>query len=176
MSPNSTEPITHPRPRRRRRRILISLAILAALAGMVAVGVRLYLRSESFNRYISAQIQEKLTEYGIRSEIGGFAFAWSSQTARLKDLKLYNGRTGQPLVTLREAEIQCEIRDLWAARLSREIAVKTVRLAGVDLHVEIDGKGATNFEGLRMAPSKSKIPVGPASKFLLSPGKYAIWS
>lgn len=156
MSPNSTEPITHPRPRRRRRRILISLAILAALAGMVAVGVGVYLRSESFNRYISAQIREKLTEYGIRSEIGGFAFAWSSQTARLKDLKLYNGQTGQPLVTLREAEIQCEIRDLWAPRLSREIAVRTVRLVGADLHVEIDGKGATNFEGLRMAPSKSK--------------------
>ncbi|MDX2033720.1 MAG: translocation/assembly module TamB domain-containing protein [Blastocatellia bacterium] len=156
MNPNSTEPITQSRPRRWPRRILVSILILAALLGMAVVGVRLYLRSESFNRYLSAQIQEKLTEYGIRSEIGGFAFAWSSQTARLKDLKLYNERTGQPLVTLREAEIECEIRDLWAARLSREIAVKAVRLAGLELRVEIDAAGVSNFEGLRMAPSTSK--------------------
>ncbi|MFN0087896.1 MAG: translocation/assembly module TamB domain-containing protein [Blastocatellia bacterium] len=135
---------------------------------MAAVGGWIYVRSEHFNRYISAKTQEKLAEYGIRSEIGGFALAWDARTARLKNLTLHNQRTGQLLATVREVEIECEIRDLWAPRLSREIAVKAVRLAGVDLRVEIDAKGATNFDGLRITPATSKALTFDTSAMVTS--------
>ena len=45
------------------------------------------------------EIKKKLTEFGLRSEIGNFGFAWDSETARLKNLKVYNQQTGQLIAT-----------------------------------------------------------------------------
>jgi outer membrane protein assembly complex protein YaeT len=138
------------------KRVAIATLCLLLLAAIAAVGVWFYLRSAAFNRYVSEQIEAKLPEYGLRGEIGGFGITLDENRARLKDLKLHNQQTGQLIATLRGAEIVFRIPDLYALKLSREVVIEKIALDGLELHVELDERGRTNFDGLHVAPATQK--------------------
>lgn len=161
-----------PTPPRRRwvtpKRLLIAFAILLALAGLLLLGGLAYLRSENFNRLVVEQIQSSLEEYGLRGEVGGTEISLRQQTARLKDLKIFNEQTGQPIATLKRVELIAEIRDPYALRLSREIVLKKINLEGIDIFVEIDEQGRSNFEGLRTPPPVARRFTVDFSQFLAS--------
>ncbi|MEP7340052.1 MAG: translocation/assembly module TamB domain-containing protein [Acidobacteriota bacterium] len=146
---------TPPRPRRRKW-FFIALLSLLLLIGGVVLSAWLWLRSDSFNRYVAGEIKTKLTEYGLRGEIGSFGFAWNSQTAHLKDLKIYNQQTGQLIASVKNLELKTNISDLYAIKLSREITLRELALDGVEVFVDIDEQGKTNLEGVHNAPSKSQ--------------------
>jgi outer membrane protein assembly complex protein YaeT len=148
------------------KRLLIAFAILVALAGLLLLGGLAYLRSENFNHLVVDQIQKTLKEYGLHGEIGGTEISLRHQTARLKDFKIFNERTGQPIATLKRAELIAEIREPYAFRLSREIVLKKVNLDGIDLSVEIDEQGRSNFEGLRTPPPVERRFTVDFSQFL----------
>ncbi|MCI0392617.1 MAG: translocation/assembly module TamB domain-containing protein [Acidobacteria bacterium] len=150
-------------PRRRRltaKRILITLAVLVLFVALLGLAGGIYIRSENFNRYLIGEINAKLKEYGLRGEIGGTEFSLRGQTARLRDFKIYNDLTGRPIASIKRVELIAEIREPYAIRLSREIALKKLNLEGVELHIEIDERGQTNFEGLRNVPAtKTAIEI-----------------
>src|SRR5436190_18706078 len=108
---------TPPRPTRRRKWFFIALLGLLLLIGVGVLSAWLWLRSDSFNRYVAGEIKTKLNEYGLRGEIGSFGFAWSSQTAQLKDLKIYNQQTDQLIASIKSLELKTNIRDLYAIKL-----------------------------------------------------------
>ncbi len=144
-------------PRSRRRKLFfIALLGLLLLIGGVVLSSWLWLRSESFNRFVTAEIKNKLTEFGLRGELGSFGFAWTSQTARLKDLKIYNQQTGQLIASIKEIEMKTNIRDLYAIKLSREVTLNQLSLDGVEVFLEIDEQGKSNLEGVHNAPPKSE--------------------
>ncbi|MEO6726808.1 MAG: hypothetical protein ABIP14_16085, partial [Blastocatellia bacterium] len=151
-------PSTSPGQSRPRSRKLFFIALLGMLLliGGVVLSAWLWLRSESFNRFVAGEIKAKLTEYGLRGELGSFGFAWTSQTARLKDLKIYNQQTGQLIASIKEIELKTSISDLYAIKLSREVTLNQVSLDGVEVFLEIDEQGKTNLEGVHDAPPKSK--------------------
>ncbi|MBK9709016.1 MAG: hypothetical protein IPO77_19065 [Acidobacteria bacterium] len=71
-----------PRKQRSRwRRLLRFCAALILIAGLGGLGTWLYLRSESFNRFIAGQIKSRLKDYGLRAEIGGFGLSLKGQSA-----------------------------------------------------------------------------------------------
>ncbi len=152
MSSNQPGP---PRPRRWKL-LFAALLGLVLLVGGIVLSAWLWLRSESFNRYVAGEIKAKLTEYGLRGEIGGFDFNWGSQTARLKDLKIYNQQTGQLIASVKDLELKASIADLYAIKLSREITLKQLTLDGVEAFLEIDEQGKTNLDGVHNAPSTSE--------------------
>ncbi|HMY71710.1 MAG TPA: translocation/assembly module TamB domain-containing protein, partial [Blastocatellia bacterium] len=139
-----------------RKRFLIALLGLFLLGGIAGISAWLWLRSEKFNQFVAGEIKAKLLEFGLRGEIGSFGFAWDTQTARLKDLKIYNQQTNQLLATVGSLEVQTEIRDLYALKLNREVTLKKLSLNGVEVFLEIDEQGKTNLEGVHNAPPKSE--------------------
>lgn len=156
MTPASALP-TPPKPRSRwLKRFIIAFVCVILLIALIALGAFVYLRSENFNRYVAGEIKAKLSEFGLRADIGSFGLSWDTQTARLRDLKIYNQRTGQLLATVERADTQVEIRDLYALKTSREIAIKKIIVEGVDVYYEIDRKGQTNWDGAHYAPPKSE--------------------
>ncbi|MGH9840689.1 MAG: translocation/assembly module TamB domain-containing protein, partial [Blastocatellia bacterium] len=156
------------------KRFLIVAACLLLIAGIVAIGAWFYLRSERFNRFVADQIKAKLPEYGLRGEIGDFGITLDENRARLKDLKIYNQQTGQLVATLKGADISVRIPDLYALKLSREVEIEKIALDGLDLYVEIDEKGRTNFEGLRIPPPISKAITFDTRRLLTSVSNGAI--
>ncbi len=154
---SSSSAETSPNPRFRRiKYVLMVIAGLILVIAILAVGAWYYIRSENFNRYVSGEIKSKLREYGMRAEIGSFGIGWDPQTARLRGMKIYNERTNQLIASIESVEIEIEIRDPFALKLSREIAVKKVEVEGVDFHYEVDQQGKTNLDGVRYVPGESK--------------------
>ncbi|MGH9849953.1 MAG: AsmA family protein, partial [Blastocatellia bacterium] len=160
---------TPPKPRSRwLKRFVIATVCVILLVALIALGALVYLRSEKFNRYVAGEIKAKLSEFGLRAEIGSFGLSWDTQTARLRDLKIYNQQTGQLVATVERADTQVEVRDLYAPKLSREIAIKKIDVEGVDLYYEIDRKGQTNWDGVHYAPPKSEAITFDTTQLLTS--------
>ncbi|MBP6821198.1 MAG: translocation/assembly module TamB domain-containing protein [Acidobacteria bacterium] len=157
---------TEPKRRRWRRKISLALACLAMAVGLAFFGGWMWLRSEKFNGYVAEEIKKKLTEFGLRAEVGSFGFSWDSETARLKDLKVYNQQTGQLIATVGSIEVQTHIRDLYAPKLSREVEIKNLNLDSVEVFVEIDEQGRSNLEGVHNAPPKSQTIKFDTTKLL----------
>ncbi|MBO0725656.1 MAG: hypothetical protein J2P52_08660, partial [Blastocatellia bacterium] len=144
-----------PRLRRRfpRRRLfaysalgLIALAIIAILIG------RLYIRSERFNRFLSIELEKTLEVYGLRAEAERVEPEFGASAVTLRNLKLFNQRTGQLIATIGRAKVSITIHDPFALRLRREIVFDKLELDGVDLWIVVDERGQSNFQGLRRPP------------------------
>lgn len=163
----------NPRPRRLKY-LFIAIAGAVLLVAIIALAALVYIRSEKFNRYVAGEIKAKLGEYGLRAEIGSFGISWDTQMAKLRDLKVYNERTGQLVATIERADTRVEVRDLYALKLSREIVVRNVEVEGVDLYYEIDRQGRTNLDGVRYAPPKSKAITFDTTQLLVTLGQGAI--
>ncbi|MBL8188291.1 MAG: translocation/assembly module TamB domain-containing protein [Acidobacteria bacterium] len=155
-----------PKTSRWRKRILIALLCLLTAGAAAGMYGWYWLRSEKFNRFVAEEIKKKLTEFGLRGEVGSFGFAWDSETARLKDLKVYNQQTGQLIASVNSIEIQLHIRDLYAPKLSREVEIQTVKLDGAEVFVEFDERGRSNLDGIHEAPPKSETLKFDTTKLL----------
>ena len=146
--------------------MLIAVLCLLAAAALAGVGAWHWLRSDGFNRYVAEEIKKSLTEFGLRGEVGSFGFAWDSETARLKDLKVYNQQTGQLIASVKSIEVKTHIRDLYAPKLSREIEIQTINVDGAEIFVELDEQGRSNLAGIHEAPPKSQTIKFDTSKLL----------
>src|SRR5262245_63050060 len=135
-SEQTAAPLPEPTDRRwsRPKRVLVSFGVLALLIGLFLFGGWLYLRSDSFNRYAVEEIKSSLKNYGLRAEIGGTEISFQDQTARLRDFKLFNDQTGQPIVSIKMLELSVVVHEPYALRLSREIELQKLNLKGVDLY------------------------------------------
>ena len=153
---------TPPEHRRRsqRRRVFKLAGILLVTASIAGLGTIFYLRSARFNRTAVRFIESKLRDYGMRAEVGSFGFTLNPQTARLKDLRIYNEQSGRQIATIARIDISAEVREPFALRRSREIVLKEVGVTGLELHVSFDRRGASNFDGLKSpAPESGSILV-----------------
>jgi hypothetical protein len=151
-----TPPAETPSPRRPRRWLLIGgLSVLALLIGLGLLAWY-WVRSGRVNSYVADQIVAALKEYGIRAEVGGFEIGRGLRTAAVRDVKLYNQQTGQLIATLDRAVVTIEIRERYALRLSREIAINELEVSGLNLHAEFDEQGRSNFDGVRQPPPRAE--------------------
>lgn len=143
-------------PKRWRKKALVAAIVIILLAAMAGTGIWFWLRSESFNRIVAEQIKNKLTEFGLRGEIGSFGFTWDSQTARLKDLKIFNQQNGQLIISVTNIEIKTLIHDLYALKSTRDVMIKDIRIDGVEVFIEFDEDGRSNLDGIHAAPPKKQ--------------------
>src|SRR5262245_44086814 len=140
----------------RLKRILPAFTAATLIVGTLVFAVWVYIRSENFNNYVAREIKSKLREFGLRAEIGSFGISWNTQTARLRDLKIYNERTGQLVATVERLDTLIEIGDPLALEASREILIKNVEVGGADFYYEIDPQGRPNLDGVRHVAPKSE--------------------
>lgn len=122
------------------------LLAIIALAGVV------YVRSGRLNRFIAEQVKAAVKDYGLRAEIGGFEISWGARTAKLRDIKIYNDRTGQLIAAADRAELVTSIPAPYALRLRREVVFKRLDVQNLNLWLDVDEQGRSNLLGLHPAP------------------------
>src|SRR5215510_12738143 len=146
-----TPSIEQPWYARRKRLLWIGFSAFSLLALLILAGL-LYVRTGKLNRYISSQVVEALSAYGLRVEIGNFDIAWGLQTAKIGDIKIYNQQTGQLIATVDRAEMKVQIREPFALQTRREITFKRLELTNLKLRIDVNEQGQSNLCGLQPAP------------------------
>jgi outer membrane protein assembly complex protein YaeT len=129
---------------------------LLALVIAAVVLVLLYFRSERFQRFVVNEIEQAVEAYGLRAEIGGFKAGRRFRTVTLSQVKLFNLQTDQLIATLDTATVSLTIADPFALRLRREVVFDRLEIAGLNLWVEVDEQGRSNFQGLHRAPPRER--------------------
>jgi len=148
---NNAQP-PFPRAAARRKRVLIiGLSALSLVAALI-LAAAFYISSGRLNRYLASEVEKAIRDYGVRAEIGSLDLGWLPRTISLHNVKLYNRQTGQLIAVINRLALSIEMREPFALRLRREIALKQLDLDGVSLFVEIDEDGSSNFQGLRQPP------------------------
>src|SRR5262245_60298565 len=107
-------------PRRRRLFVYSALGLIAVFIIAVLIAF-LYIRSEKFNRFLAIEIDKALEGYGLRAETEKVEPEFGSGSITLRNLKLFNRRTGQLIATIGRAGASITIRDPFAFRLRREV-------------------------------------------------------
>jgi len=144
-------------PRRRRRFLNRRNAIIAAIligAGAVALILLALLsyRLGYIDSYIAGQVKNTLATYGIRAEIKSFHTAISPQTVEMLDVELYDAQTGEKLGKIDRLLATVRIEDLYALNLRRNINLKDLQIEGLELWVNFDAQGRSNFRNLHIPP------------------------
>jgi translocation and assembly module TamB len=141
------------RPRfiNRRNLIIASIGLIAALLALVLVGLIAY-RIGFVDRYIAGQIKNTLATYGIRAEIRDFHTSFSPQTVEMLGLELYDAKTGEKLGKIDRILATVRIEDLYAFSLRRNINLKDLQIEGLELWVNFDAQGRSNFRNIHVPP------------------------
>src|SRR5215510_14590320 len=103
-----------PRLRRRfpRRRLFVySVLGLIALIVIAVLISFLYIRSERFNRFLAIEIDKALESCELRAETEKVEQEFGAGSVTLRNMKLFNRRTGQLVATIGRAGVSVTIRD-----------------------------------------------------------------
>src|SRR5713101_2885512 len=162
-SPRGTPPPSVLRPRRRRvvtrRNAVISSIIIAVgsilliLAGLIAY------RMGAVDRYVANQIKGTLSTYGIRAEIRESHTSLSPQTVEMLGVELYDARTGEQLGKIDRLLATVRIEDLYALNLRRNINLKDLTVEGLELWVNFDSQGRSNFRNIHIPPPEPNARI-----------------
>src|SRR5438874_2637856 len=150
-----------PRRRRvftRRNAIISGIAIGVAAVALVLV-VLLVVRLGYIDRYIAGQVKETLATYGIRAEIKTFHTAISPQTVEMLGVELYDAKSGQKIGKIDRLLATVRIEDLYAVNLRRNINLKDLQVEGLELWVNFDAQGRSNFSSLHIPPPEPNARI-----------------
>src|SRR5882724_8940577 len=151
----AAQPAARARARRRfvtrRNAVIATIGLVCAVVALVFVGLILY-RLGYVDRYIAGQIKNTLSNYGIRAEIRDFHTSLTPQTVELLGLELYDAKTGEQLGKIDRMLATVRIEDLYALNLRRNINLKDLQIEGLDLWVNFDAEGRSNFRNLHIPP------------------------
>lgn len=162
MPVNDQEPAdkiskTAPSPRRRRRfvtrrnAILVGVAIGVGVVALLLVALLSY-RLGYVDSYIAGQIKNTLATYGVRAEIRSFHTSISPHTVEMLGIDLYDAKTGEKLGKIDRLVATVRIEDLYALNLRRNINLKDLQIEGLELWVNFDDQGRSNFRNLHIPP------------------------
>lgn len=137
---------------------LFRLSVVAVVALFVVLLIALVAyRLGVVDNYVESRTVAKLDQYGIRAEIGSLGTSPSPKSAELKDIKLYDKLTGEPLGKVDRIYTTFTFLDLFALSLTRNIRFDTIEVDGLEVWVKFDKDGNSNFRNLRNAPSSKSL-------------------
>jgi len=135
----------------RRHAVISGIAIAAIAIALVLLGLLAY-RLGFIDRYIAGQIKDTLAKYGIRAEIKDFHTSIFPQTVELVGLELYDAKSGEQLGKVGRMLATIRIEDLYALNLQRNINLKDLQIEGLELWVNFDAEGRSNFRNIHVPP------------------------
>lgn len=152
-SPSALPPAVRRRRRfiNRRNLIIASIGLIAAVLALLLIGLIAY-RVGFVDRYIAGQIKGTLANYGIRAEIRDFHTSFSPQTVEMLGVELYDAKTGEKLGKIDRILATVRIEDLYALRLQRNINLRDLQIEGLELWVNFDAQGRSNFRNIHVPP------------------------
>src|SRR5438477_1875820 len=156
---------TPPPPGRRRRRfvtrrnaIILGLVIGAGIAALIFVGLLAY-RLGYVDQYVAGQIKGTLATYGVRAEIKTFHTAISPQTVEMLGVELYDSKSGEKLGKIDRLLATVRIEDLYALNLRRNINLRDLTVEGLELWVNFDSQGRSNFRNIHIPPPEPNARI-----------------
>jgi translocation and assembly module TamB len=104
------------------------------------------------DNYIAGQVKNTLATYGVRAEIRSFHTAFSPQTVEMLGVELYDAQTGEKIGKIDRLLATVRIEDLYAFNLRRNINLKDLQIEGLELWVNFDAEGRSNFRNIHIPP------------------------
>jgi translocation and assembly module TamB len=153
--PSRSEQPAATRRRRRfvtRRNAIISGIIIGLGAVVIILIALMGYRLGYVDSYIAGQVKNTLATYGIRAEIKTFHTAISPQTVEMLGVELYDAQTGERLGKIDRILATIRIEDLYALNLRRNINLKDLQVEGLELWVNFDAEGRSNFRNIHIPP------------------------
>jgi hypothetical protein len=142
----------------RRNTIIVAIGMVCAAIALVLVGL-LAFRLGYVDNYIAGQVKDTLSKYGIRAEIKNFHTAWSPQTVEMLGVELYDAKTGEKLGKIDRMLATVRIEDLYALNLRRNINLKDLQIEGLELWVNFDSQGNSNFRNIHVPPAQPNARI-----------------
>src|SRR6478672_4380882 len=159
---NSSQPAPPTRARRRfvtrRHTILVVIGLVCAVAALILVSLIAY-RLGFVDRYIAGQVKDTLANYGVRAEIRSFHTSISPQSVELQGVELYDAKTGEKIGKIDRMIATVRVEDLFALRLQRNINLKDLKLEGLELWVNFDAEGRSNFRNIHIPPPEPNARI-----------------
>ena len=150
-SSQSSSPSKRRRFITRRNTVIGAIGLVCAVIALAFVALVVY-RLGYVDRYIAGQIKNTLSNYGIRAEIRDFHTSLSPQTVELLGVELYDAKTGERLGKIDRILATVRIEDLYALNLRRNINLKDLQIEGLELWVNFDSQGRSNFRNIHVPP------------------------
>src|SRR6267378_1291604 len=135
----------------RRNAIITAIGLTTGLIALILIGF-LAFRLGFIDRYVAGQIKNTLATYGVRAEIKTFHTSFSPQTVEMLGIELYDAKTGEKLGKIDRMLATVRIEDLYALNLRRNINLKDLQIEGLDLWVNFDAEGRSNFRNVHIPP------------------------
>src|SRR5258708_1255488 len=150
-TPGTSSPRRGLRRFTRRHAVISGIIIATGVIDLVLIGLLAY-RLGFIDRYIAGQIKDTLAQYGIRAEIKTFHTSLSPQTVEMLGVELFDAKTGEKLGKVDRLVATVRIEDLYALNLQRNINLKDLQIEGLDLWVNFNAQGLSNFPNIRIPP------------------------
>jgi translocation and assembly module TamB len=135
----------------RRNAIIVAIGLTTGLIALILVAF-LAFRLGFVDNYVAGQIKNTLATYGVRAEIKTFHTAFSPRTVEMLGIELYDAKTGEKLGKIDRMVATVRIEDLYALNLRRNINLKDLLVEGLELWVNFDAEGKSNFRNLHIPP------------------------
>lgn len=135
----------------RRNAVITAIGLSAGIIALILVGLLAY-RLGFVDNYVAGQIKDTLAKYGVRAEIKTFHTSISPQTVEMLGVELFDAKTGEKLGKIDRLLATVRIEDLYALNLRRNINLKDLQIEGLELWVNFDAQGNSNFRNLRIPP------------------------
>src|SRR5882672_9195899 len=142
----------------RRHAVISGIIIAAGVILLILIGLLAY-RLGYVDRYVAGQIKSTLANYGIRAEIKEFHTSISPQTVELVGLELYDAQSGEQLGKIGRMLAKVRIEDLYALNLRRNINLKDLQIEGLELWVNFDAQGRSNFRNIHIPPPEPNARI-----------------
>ncbi|MDX6443369.1 MAG: translocation and assembly module TamB [Blastocatellia bacterium] len=135
----------------RRHAVISGIVIAAGVIALIIIALLAY-RLGFVDRYVAGQVKDTLAKYGIRAEIKEFHTSISPNTVELVGVELYDAQTGDQLGKIGRMVATVRIEDLYALNLQRNINLKDLQIEGMELWVNFDAQGRSNFRNIHVPP------------------------
>src|SRR6184192_1570355 len=158
----AAQPAAQVRARRRfvsrRNAVIATIGLACAVVALVFVALVVY-RLGYVDRYIAGQIKNTLSNYGIRAEIRDFHTSFSPRTVEMLGVELYDAKSGEKLGKIDRLLATVRIEDLYALNLHRNINLKDLQIEGLELWVNFNAEGKSNFRNLHVPPPEPNARI-----------------
>ncbi|HEV2913654.1 MAG TPA: translocation/assembly module TamB domain-containing protein [Pyrinomonadaceae bacterium] len=135
----------------RRNAFILTIVIAVGIVALILVAILAY-RLGYVDRYVANQIKSTMAEYGIRAEIGEFHTLLNKRTVEMRGIELYDAQTGAHLGKIERMLATVRIEDLYALNLRRNVNLESLVIDGLEVWVEFDAEGRSNFGNLKLPP------------------------
>ncbi len=148
-----TKPRTPPGRRRRyltrRNAVITALGFVVGIVALVLIAFVVY-RLGFVDRYLVSQIKSDFARYGIRAEIKTFHASLPPGSVEIDGIELFDASSGAKLGKIDRMVAAIRIQDLYALNLRRQIDLKDLKIEGLEVWVDFDEQGRSNFRNLRL--------------------------